>query len=447
MIDRVSIRLRLTIAFAGAMTVLLAAAGLLTYLQVRSELDETIAGSLQARIDTLAAAAVARDPELPASSLDPDEGFAQIVAVDGEVIAATGGPPAAALEPGLLAAATREPLSVIADVPGVEGATRILAAPAPGGIRVVIAGQSLEDRDETLSGLLGAFAIGGPIGIVAASLLGYLLAAAGLRPVEAMRRRAESISLDQPTELPLPSAEDEIRRLGVTLNEMLDRLRRAFERERRFVADASHEIRTPVSVLKTEIESASRSADLPADVRESLNAALEECDQLAQLAEDLLLIARSGEAGIELDRRRVEVPELLRRVRERFVLRAESAAREIAVDAPAGLVLEADSQRLGQALGNLVDNALRHGEGEIVLGARLRTDVLELFVRDQGSGFPADIVTRAFERFSRGDAARTRGGAGLGLAIVAEIAKAHSGGVEVADSASTEVRISIAPPH
>ena len=114
-----------------------------------------------------------------------------------------------------------------------------------------------------------------------------------------MRRRAREVSLTRAGErLPLPAARDEIRRLGETLNEMLDRLQRSFERERRFVADAGHELRTPVAVVKTELEGALRTGDYGPEVREALVAAVEECDRLAQLAEDLLVVARAAEGEL-----------------------------------------------------------------------------------------------------------------------------------------------------
>jgi two-component system OmpR family sensor kinase len=307
-----------------------------------------------------------------------------------------------------------------------------------------VVGTSLEDRDETLSGLVRAFVIGGGAALLAASLIGWLLASAGLRPVEAMRRRAERVSLERGDErLPLPSARDEIRRLGETLNEMLGRLRGSFERERRFVADASHELRTPLAVLKTELEAALRLGGHSPEVRESLAAAVEEADHLAQLADDLLLIARAADEGLPVRPESVRVRELLGRAADRFSDRARERGREIAVEAPADLEADLDPLRARQALGNLIDNALRHGAGEIRLSARERDGAVEIEVSDAGPGFPPELVPRAFERFSRGDSARTRGGAGLGLAIVSAIAEAHGGSAAIVPDARTTLRISL----
>ncbi len=212
---------------------------------------------------------------------------------------------------------------------------------------------------------------------------------------------------------------------------MLDRLRRAYDRERRFVADASHELRTPVAVIKTELEGALRRAPADPELREALAAAVEECDHLAQLAEDLLVLARAGDGALPVRPRALEAAELLEGVRLRFAARAAERGREIVVDAAGGLALSADEQRLGQALGNLVDNALRHGAGTVTLRARVGGGTVALEVADEGPGFPPELAGRAFERFARGDEARTRGGAGLGLAIVRAIAEAHGGAAEL----------------
>jgi signal transduction histidine kinase len=226
---------------------------------------------------------------------------------------------------------------------------------------------------------------------------------------------------------------------------MLARLEAAFERERRFVADASHELRTPLAVVKAELEAAMRAESHGANVRESLVAALEETDHLAQLAEDLLLIARSADGRLPVRPEDVPVRDLLERTQQRFGDRAREQGREIRVDAPPDLTASLDPLRGRQALGNLVDNALRHGAGTIQLAARRQNGTIVLDVSDEGAGFPPELRPHAFERFARADGARTRGGAGLGLAIVRAIAEAHGGTAEIyeLDPNSATVRLRI----
>jgi signal transduction histidine kinase len=416
------------------MVLVLSAAGLFVYLRLEDDLDENLNAGLESR-----AAAVSGSGEATAGAAgEAEEGFAQVLAADGEVLDSAGGARGAALTAAERArAAAGGRFFVEREVPGIEATARVLAGPVAAEDDAVFAvGESFDDRDETLSGLVASFAVGGPVAVLLASLVGYVLASAGLRPVEAMRRRAGEVSLEHAGErLPLPAARDEVRRLGETLNEMLDRLRRSFERERRFVADAGHELRTPVAVVKAELEGALRAGGHDPQVREALVAALEECDHLAQLAEDLLVVARAAEGELPVRRETVEVRPLLESVRARFGDRAGQRRRGIRVDGGDGLRVEADELRLRQALGNLVDNALRHGDGEIVLRARAaEADAgIELEVADEGPGFAPEFREHAFERFARGDVARTRGGTGLGLAIVRAIAEAHGGRAAIVD--------------
>ena len=442
--SRLPIRVRLTVAFALAMVLVLACAGLFVYLHLKADLDE----SVNAGLETRAAAVIGSGSATAGAAGDSEEGFAQLLDANGGILDATGG----AREPALSTAEMRQAaggkrVTFEREVPGIEGEARVLARPVPaadpGSAEVVAVGRSLADRDEALAGLVTSFAIGGPVAVLVASLLGYGLAATGLRPIEAMRRRAGEVSLNRDGELlPLPDAHDEVRRLGETLNEMLDRLRRSFERERRFVADASHELRTPVAVIKTELEGALRAGGHDPQVRAALAAAVEECDHLAQLAEDLLIVARSAEGELPVRPEPLEVRELLTGVRDRFTDRAGEQGRAISVHADDGLSVEADPLRMRQALGNLVDNALRYGEGEIVLESRGGNGAVELLVADQGPGFAAEVADRAFERFARGAVARTRGGTGLGLAIVRAIAEAHGGTAEVVKGSGGAVRMS-----
>ena len=394
---------------------MLVAAAAFVYVQLRADLDESVDAALDSR-----AAAVARGGAQAGLAGDPEDGFAQLQSRDGRIIESAGG------SPGPVEAVSGE-----RRVPGIDGTARVLARPA--GANMVVVGQTLEDRDEVLAGLIAAFAIGGPLAVVLASLLGYALAGAGLRPVEAMRRRAAAGD----ERLPLPEAHDEIRRLGETLNDMLARMRRSLERERRFVADASHELRTPLAVLKTELESALRAGDAGPEARAAISSAIEECDRLAQLAEDLLVIARTAEGELPVRPEALACRPLLEGVRDRFAERAARGGRAIDVE-DGDVTVIADPLRIRQALGNLVDNALRHGAGDVVLRAHAEDGGVALEVSDHGAGFAPDIAGRAFERFARGDRARTRGGTGLGLAIVRAIAEAH-GGRATLDEATVRV--------
>ena len=226
---------------------------------------------------------------------------------------------------------------------------------------------------------------------------------------------------------------------------MLARLEDALERERSFVADAGHELRTPLALLRAELDFALHHANGEEELREALRVASEETDRLVQLSGDLLLIASAEGGKVELRRERLAARDLLASVRNRFLWRADAAGRELDVDDDDGLRLEGDTLRLEQALGNLVDNALRHGQGTVHLQA-LRVDGhVELHVRDAGSGFPDGFLEQAFERFSRPTESRSSGGSGLGLAIVSVIARAHGGSAEACnlETGGADVWISV----
>jgi len=269
--------------------------------------------------------------------------------------------------------------------------------------------------------------------VLLASLEGYGIAAGALRPVETMRRRAAGVTAAERGVLPVPPARDEISRLAVTLNDMLGRLGAALEHERRFVADASHELRTPIALLRTELELALRRPRSPEELRVALGSALEETERLSRLAEDLLLLARAEEGSLPLRTQRTEVGALFENVERRFAARARGAGRSVRAQ-PTSAVVDADPARVAQALDNLVENALSYGAGDVVLFAEPSDGVVELHVTDRGPGFDLAFLNRAFERFSQADEARGGGGAGLGLSIVRLIAVAHGGSVGAANA-------------
>ncbi|HSJ43884.1 MAG TPA: ATP-binding protein [Euzebyales bacterium] len=310
---------------------------------------------------------------------------------------------------------------------------RLLGRPADDGVTVMV-GASLADVADALELLLAQLVIGGVAALALASVAGYVLAGAALRPVEEMRRRATAISADTAGErLPLPVAHDEVRRLGETLNAMLERLDGGVRRERRFIADASHELRSPLALLQTELDLARRRPRRPEDLQDALHSAGEEVDRLTRLAEDLLVLASTEEEQLRLQRASFAVRDLLEQVARQFATRADAADRAVEVGHTPPGSMDGDRLRLERALGNLVDNALRHGGGRILLDAAADDGGVVLRVSDEGAGFPAAFVSSAFERFTRDDEARTEPGAGLGLAIVETIARAHGGQARAAN--------------
>jgi two-component system, OmpR family, sensor kinase len=400
--SRIPIRMRLTLAFALAMAVVLAATGAFLYFRLAASLDEAIDDGLEV-LSAQATADVQRGRPVADTPIPADERFIQVRSSDGRVLETT--------------------------ARAFDGRARTLerTVESPEGPVVVVVGAALEDRDETLSGFLAELLLIGPAALLAASLLGYALAAAALRPVETMRAEAESISGAEPgRRLPPPRSRDEVRRLGETLNAMLGRLESALERERSFVADASHELRTPLALLKAELEVALRRPRSPAELEQALRSAADETDRLVRLAEDLLVLARSDQGRLALRVEAVPAATLLAAVAGRF-------GESVQVSAPDGLEVVGDETRLEQALANLVDNALRHGAGPVRLSAGAANAAVELHVLDEGPGFPPDFLPHAFERFSRPDEARTGHGAGLGLALARAIAVAHGGSAGAAN--------------
>jgi two-component system, OmpR family, sensor kinase len=416
-VSRLPVRLRLTLAFALAMALVLAAVGGLLYVRLGDALAEQLDESLQLRAQALSGGG--------ALETGDDEAVAQRLGPDGSPTESSPGLETPLVAPGEAARAQDGAYFLTREIGGEP--MRLFVTPAGDGALVV--GASLEDREEALDELLAQLFIVGPLALLLASAAGYLLATAALRPVDAMRREAAEISGDAAgRRLTLPPARDELRRLAETLNAMLGRLQDSLVRERRFVADASHELRTPLALLQTELELALRRRRTPEKLEDALRSATDEVDRLARLAEDLLVLARLDEGRLPLRTEQVSAHELLEAVARRFDTRANGEGRVLEVDAEA-VSVEGDRVRLEQALGNLVDNALRYGAGTVRLEAAQRDGEVELRVADQGEGFVPELLPVAFDRFTRRDEARGDGAAGLGLAIVAAIARAHGGTV------------------
>ncbi len=433
------IRIRLAAAFTAVMALVLLAVAALTVNHTRESLDAAITESLSTQLANLRPIAGDDDPLLAGG--DPDTAQ-QIVAAGGQVLTATSnlaGQPA--LSPSQLDNARRGQL--VADrahLGNMVGAVRVAAGPAPGG-RVVVAAQSLADRDAAVADLRNELAVSFPILLFATAIGAYLLAAAALRPVERMRARAAGISAtDAHARLPVPPARDEIQYLGTTFNELLQRLQDALERERQFVIDAGHELRTPLSLLTTELELALRRPRSNPELVDAVRSALHETTRLSRLARDLLTFA---DAGHSADVPSIDLSTRLREIGERY---RQNLNGQLEIDCPAGQYVRADPDDVDRILGNLIDNAAQHGGPPIAIRVQATADCMEIRVTDHGPGFPPGFLPRAFQRFTRADSARTTGGTGLGLAIVDTLTQRNHGTVIAANQTGGGAEITVRFP-
>ncbi|HVF31914.1 MAG TPA: ATP-binding protein [Acidimicrobiales bacterium] len=427
---------------AGVFLVLLALSGAVLFRQfhlaLRSPVDQHLANLAAAPRDAVAGtdpvtgppegllASLADDPPDP---LTTNEVEVQVLAADGTVLQATGDLEGA---PGLVQG--RRLVRVASGVPvygdaALHGrAVRFLGVSVPDGSeRIVVLSMPIEPLREAERTLLAVYVPVALAGSVVAGLAGLWITRRGLAPLRRMTAHAEAIgAYDLSLRLPAPARRDEIGQLARTLNRMRDRLDAAVQRERQFVTDAGHELRTPLAIARAETELV-RQELTDVSQRLGLSSAIEEIDRLAGIAEDLLLLARADAASVL---NRVDDVDLLR-------LAANAVSRFSNVAAAGGVSLSAqgeaavrgDARAIERALSNLVDNAIRHvpsgGRVEILVEPAPPGAVIT--VRDSGPGVPPEKLGTLFDRFTQ--AGLGHGGAGLGLSIVAAVAASHEGGV------------------
>jgi two-component system, OmpR family, sensor kinase len=336
----------------------------------------------------------------------------------------------------------------------LDESLRILAMPvqARGESFIVVVTDSLDERAQTLASALAVEVVGLAAALIASCGIGYWVAGLALRPVETLRQRAAAISGDdlanaKRAPLPVSPVDDEIGRLGRTLNDMLDRIGRAqaaqkdaLLQQRRFLADASHQLRTPLAIIKAEVDLAQSGTTKDNDLRATMASIGEETDRLTGLTEELLLLAAADEERLTLSSDAVNLHDLLAGVAERSRGRAQLEGRTITVQSDQSVIL-ADQQRLEYALSNLVDNALTHGAGSVELIGQHTGDTVEIRVRDHGVGFTDSYLAHPFVRFA--PTASTGRGSGLGLAIVQAITEAHGGVVSLSNDHGAAVTLSL----
>jgi two-component system, OmpR family, sensor kinase len=437
------LRVRLALGFALGTALLIAVVGLGFVLQLRASLYATLDVGLAGRAATLTEQYDAEGPVALRSNRDEEP--VQVLTTDGRVLMSSpdlAGTPV--LDPHALAAVLARRVDGAGPLGFTRGEeherTRFLAtvlSDRDGLVLVVGTGTEIADAaDEHVdTGLL----VLGPIAVLVAGLGAWWLSGAALRPVERMRRQSAGLARhDDGTHLAVPGTRDEIASLASTLNELLDRQRhalaqerQALERERGFVADAGHELRTPLATLRAELELAGRPGRGRAELVDAVTSAAGETDRLIRLAEDLLTLARADGSDGFLRVRPVDLAEVTASAARAASAVGDLRDVDVVVEAPPHLEAHVDPDRLRQALDNLLANAVRHSpeHGVVTLTVTPHEDRVVCSVADDGPGFPEEFLPHAFERFRRADTARARseGGSGLGLAIVETIARAHGG--------------------
>jgi signal transduction histidine kinase len=432
-----SVRFRVTAVAAIVVVAVLVVTGFALVAAQRRLLTESIDDLLRERADVVAAGAARADgpaglASVPMSVPSDEDLLTQIFGAGGRVVAAGPGAPAVALAPPPPAGRTE----TLGDVHGPNGdrrAFRVLSrrVPVRDGVVVVHVAASLDDVQDSSRALVVTLLVAVPAAALVLGGLTWALVGRTLRPVEAIRAEVAGIGGgDLDRRVPVPPGDDEVARLARTMNAMLDRVEQTGERQRRFVADASHELRGPLTRMRTELEVDIAHPD-GADPAVTARSVLQEVVILHRLVDDLLALAR-GDAGASVAR--PEPVDLDDVVMEHAVrLRA---AGTVSVDAGgvSAAQVSGDRAQLARAVGNLVDNAARHASGTVTLALAELDGTAVLSVTDDGPGIPPAERERVFERFTRLDPSRAAGdgtGAGLGLAIARDIAARHGGTLTV----------------
>ena len=424
---RLGIRTRLVLNVAVAMAVVLLATSAFVFWRVAHALDRQLDADLRAYHDVVVTAVRTADEMPPRTAgrwYEVLDSGARVTLASKELDGRELLPPAPFARALSGVRVTYDHGSLL---PPDPSAFRTLATSVrtPAGAVVVATAISRQPRDEALHELLLQLAIADILVLLAAAYVGYRTTRGALDPVE--RYRAAAAQATPGSRMPVSAdRDDELTRLGRTLNDLLDRIEESVAREHRFIADAAHELRTPLALLKAEVELAlhrPRTAEYSRRTLESISAEVDRLVELSNALLDLEEITSATVAPMEP----VPVAELLDGVADRHRHALESTGRAVVVAAPDDLVAAMNRRWVESALDNLVGNATRYGAGTVTLEAVAEPGGIELSVSDQGAGFSDEIREHAFERFARADAARSTRGSGLGLALVRAVCLAHDG--------------------
>lgn len=445
-----SLRFRITAWYAGLLAGALTVFGVSVYLGLERYLDWTLQRTLSVECQTIGTELLSQLSVKDNSWLATEINEAYAPEVNGRfirilregvgIVYVSGQPKDGMFDP------SRIPLPTDTEKGGprkirFEAGNRLLidsitVTTADGNRFLVESGAPYNQVEVVLHGLLQIFAIYMPFVVSLAVAGGYWLMRRSLAPVDEITRRAEGITSSNLSErLPVIRTGDELERLSIALNRMIERLDEAFRHINRFSADASHELRTPLTILQLELEGIAQNQHRDAALGDQIGSALEETHRMSRIVESLLAISRLDAGEVKMDKTRLDLGDLAASTADEMRLLAEEKSIRIRTHAAISVHVEGDRSRLQQVIVNLVDNAIKYtqegGVIDVSISSEGNTAVLE--VSDDGPGIPVHALPHVFERFYRADKARSRadGGAGLGLSIVKAICAAHNAEVKV----------------
>lgn len=431
-----SVRVRATAAATLVVALFLAAGAIGFALLQRHQLQNAVADAARQQAEDVSRQVATTTPAGSLSIGEGDESLIQVIDARGRVIASSpsvdGEGPILAVRPDIGTTQTR----ITNSLPIGEGNSFVVVArgaSTPDGPVTILVAQSLELVSESTAIVGGLLTVGYPLVLVAVGGTSYWLVGRALAPVEQIRSRVASIhgTSKGTGRVPVPDTHDEISRLAETMNAMLDRLDAASASQRQFVADASHELRSPLATIRAVHEIAALHPDAQ-EWDEAGREVLGELDRVDRLVADLVLLARADERGIPVTLEEVDLDDLLHQEADRL---RRLHGLEVILHAPPVRAIT-DPHQLARAVRNLADNAARHCESRVELRLSEVEGSAVIEVIDDGPGIPRADRARVFDRFVRLDQsrARTQGGTGLGLAIAREIASSLGGTLDLIDT-------------
>ena len=441
-----SLRFRITAWYAALLAGALLIFGVSVYIGLERYLYWNVQGTLASQCRTIGTELLTELPEKP-PPWDINEDYApavnnQFIRITREgvgIVYLSGAPKDGSFDPARVPFPTPQELGRSRRV-RLDGHPLLIEAleftTRDGNRFVVESGVSDQQIDLVLHGLLLIFAIYMPVIVSVALGGGYWLMRRSLQPVDEITRRAEGITSSNLSErLPVIRTGDELERLSVSLNRMIERLDEAFQHINRFSADASHELRTPLTILQLELEEMVQSHRLNPPLSDQIGSALEEIDRMSHIVESLLTISRLDAGEVKMDKARLDLGRVVASTADQMKLLADEKSIRLTSNVAHEVYIEGDRSHLQQVIVNLVANAIKytHEGGEVEVRVRREAGTAILEVADNGPGIPEHALPHVFERFYRADRARSRdsGGAGLGLAIVKAICTAHGAEVSV----------------